>query len=272
MTKRAAVFGASAFVLMNLVAGAQVADLPAATDAHGGFGFPDQSGTRLLVTSELARPEQLTEAICGPGVRVPIRFERRQTRDARGDSNRTSRNFDKLPGSIFVVSGTAPVPDTPCLLASEVLLAGSKVLNISAPEDSGACLQQERFATLRERRVVHCWPLARVGSEQHVALLDFEIRGKDALASVVFVDGSRAVFADLHAEVRGAGEDLWRVDDQGVLSPEGFKVVCVLQRGDWYALGTAWAAGEGESLSLWVSEGAERLTKVINDYWYQAPR
>jgi hypothetical protein len=272
MSRRAAVFGASVFVLMNLVGRAQVTDLPATTETHGGFGLPDQRGTRLLVTSELARPEQLKEAICGRGLRVPIRFERRQAADARGEPNQTSRNFDKLRGSIFAVSGSPPDLDTPCLLASDGLLAGSEVLKISAPEDSGACLQQDRFATLRGRRVVHCWPLARVGPEQHLALLDFEIRGKDALASVVLVDGARAVFADLHAEFRGAGEDLWRVDDQGVLSPEGFKVVCVLQRGDWYALGTAWAAGEGESLALWVSEGPGRLTRVINDYWYQAPR
>jgi hypothetical protein len=129
-----------------------------------------------------------------------------------------------------------------------------------------------RFATLRQRRVVRCWPLARVGPEQHVALLEFEIRGTDALASVVLVDGARAVFADFHAEYRGAGEDLWRVDDHGVLSAEGFKIVCVLQRGEWYALGTAWSAGEGESLGLWVADGAGRLTRVINDYWYQAPR
>ena len=24
-------------------------------------------------------------------------------------------------------------------------------------------------------------------------------------------------------------------------------------------------------LSLWISDGNERFTKVLNDYWYQAP-
>ena len=80
------------------------------------------------------------------------------------------------------------------------------------------------------------------------------------------------MFADDHAEFRGPGEDLWRVDDGGVLSPQGLKIVCALQRGGWYALGTAWAGAEGRVLSLWVSEGGERFTKVLSDYWYQAPR
>ena len=50
------------------------------------------------------------------------------------------------------------------------------------------------------------------------------------------------------------------------------QIVCALQRGGWYALGTAWAGAEGRLLSLWISEGRERFTQVINDYWYQAPR
>ena len=50
------------------------------------------------------------------------------------------------------------------------------------------------------------------------------------------------------------------------------EIVCALQRQGWYALGTAWAGAEGQSLALWISDGGNRLMKVINDYWYQAPR
>jgi hypothetical protein len=104
-----------------------------------------------------------------------------------------------------------------------------------------------------------------------VALLEFARRGKDALASLVFVDGARTMFADYPAEFRREGEDLWRADDGGVLSPEGFQLVCALRRGGWYALGIAWSGSEGQSLSLWISDGSERFTKVVNDYWYQLP-
>ena len=119
--------------------------------------------------------------------------------------------------------------------------------------------------------MIHCWPIARMAPETQVALLEFDRRGKDALASLVFVDGPRTIVADYPAEFRGAGQDLWRVDDGGLLSPEGFEIVCALQRGGWYALGIAWPGAEGQSLALWISEGSERFAKVINDYWYQAP-
>ena len=249
---------------------AQVRDLPRATDGHGGFGLPDQRGGRLLQIPDLARPELLRAALCGGGRRVAVQFDRRQVESAN-DGRQTSRNFDKLAGSVYTVLGDRVDPDAACFLPSEALLAGSAILSLAAPDGSGACLQRERFATLRDRPVVHCWPLARLTPEKQVVLLEFERRGKDALASLVFVDGSRTMFADFPAEFRGAREDLWRADDGGVLTPEGLQIVCALQRGGWYALGTAWQGAEGRVLSLWISDGSERFTKVITDYWYQAP-
>ena len=118
---------------------------------------------------------------------------------------------------------------------------------------------------------IRCWPIARVAPEKQIALLEFDRQGQDGLASLVFVDGTRTILADYPAQFRGGGQDLWRADDGGVLSPDGFEIVCALQRGDWYALGIAWAGAEGRSLSLWISEGSERFTKAVDDYWYQAP-
>jgi hypothetical protein len=271
MNLRAALFGSCLSFLVGLVGGAQAQDLPGATDGHGGFGLPDQRGSRLLVIPSLARPELLTAALCSGGRRAAVHFERRHVEGAN-DGRQTWRNFDTLSGSAYTVLGNTVDPDAPCFLASEALLAGSTVLSIAEPAGSGACLHADRFAARRDRPVVHCWPLARLGPEKQVALLEFERRGPDALASLVLVDGTRTVFADLPAEFHGMGQDLWRIDDGGVLSPEALKIVCALQRGGWFALGIAWSGAEGRLLSLWISEGSDRFTKVIHDYWYQAPR
>jgi hypothetical protein len=247
----------------------QVRELPRATDSYGGFALPDPRGGRLLQGPDLARPQRLQVALCGGGRRAAVQFDRRQA-ERDNDGRQTGRNFDKLAGSVYTVLGNPLDPDAACFLPSEALLAGSTILGIAAAGGSGACLQRQRFATLRARAVVHCWPVARLADKQ-VALVEFERRGKDALASLVVVDGSRTMFADFPAEFRGAGQDLWRADDAGVLTPEGLQIVCALQRGNFYALGTAWEGAEGRLLSLWISEGSERLTKVLDDYWYQAP-
>jgi hypothetical protein len=268
MTIRTGLAGVSLSCLL-VTAGVQVRDLPSATDGYGGFAFPDEGGGRLLQISHLARPELLKTALCGGGRRLTLQFDRLQGA-SQNDGRQTGRNFDKLAGSVYTVLGNTIDPVATCFLPSEALLAESTILSIAAPGGPGACVQRQRFATLRARPVVHCWPLARLAGGKQVALLEFERRGKDALASLVFVDGSRTIFADVPAEYRRAGEDLWRVNDGGVLTPDGMQIVCALQRGGWYALAIVWAAGEGRALSLWISEGSDRFTTVIRDYWYEA--
>lgn len=272
MIIRAGLSGFCLCFLMSVVGGAQTRNVPSATDGLGGFGLPDQGGTRLLLMPNLAQPELLKTALCSGGRRFPVQFERRQVEREGPNGRQTPYNFDNLAGSVFsIVTGRAD-PDATCFLASEPLLSGVTLLSTAAPVGSGACVQRGRFATLRDRPVTHCWPIARMAPGKQVALLEFARRGKDAFATLVFVDGARTMFADYPAEFWDVGEDLWRADDGGVLSPDGFDIVCALQRGDWYALGIAWSGPEGQSLSLWISEGSERFTEVINDYWYQAPR
>lgn len=268
---RAGLSAVCLFILVSGPGGTQVQSLPSVTEAHGGFGLRDPSGSRLLLIPTMARPELLKTALCSNGRGVPVQFARRQIEGANANGRQTSSNFDKLAGNVFTVLGNPVDRDAICFIASDALLVGSTALNFTAPDRPESCLQPERFARLRDRPVVHCWPIARMSPERQVVLVEFERRGKDALASLVLVDGSRALFADVPAEFRGAGQDLWRVDDGGVLSPSGLQVVCALQRGSVYALGTAWAGAEGQLLSFWISAGSNRFTKVLNDYWYQAP-
>ena len=119
--------------------------------------------------------------------------------------------------------------------------------------------------------MVHCYPIGLVDGRVHVVLVEFERRGTNALASLVLVDGRRAIFADYEAEYRGPGSDLWRVDDEGRLSPEGFQLVTALRRGTEWMLAVSWAGTEGVSLSLLVANRADRFTTVLREYWYQVP-
>jgi len=102
-------------------------------------------------------------------------------------------------------------------------------------------------------------------------LAEFARTGKDALASVVLMEGEHVLFGDYPATFRGDGDDLWRVDDGGLLSAEGFQVVLVARRGERYAVGVSWAGTEGRSPVLFASGGGNVFQRVIEDYWYQAP-
>jgi hypothetical protein len=258
-------------LLLGAIGPPRTPDVPRATEALGGFALQDEGGTRLLLLPALEHPERLATALCSDGRRIPVQFERRQLERKGTNGRQTSYNFDNLGGSIFRIATGRVGADVTCFLAAEPLLAGASVLTVAAPSPAGACTQRAQLAALRARPVAHCWPVTRLLPDKEVALLEFDRRGKDALASLAFVDGRRTMFADYPAEFRGEGRDLWRADDGGVLAPDGFRVVCALQRGSWYALGVTWSGPEGQSLSLWISEGRERFTQAIVDYWYQAP-
>lgn len=249
--------------------GSQAGDPPAASAEYGGFAIPDAAGTRLLLIPDLATPERLRTAVCTGGGRVPVRFDREQAARPGGTRRVTAGNFDYLAGRVFNVTGNRIDDRAACLLASESLLAGSTLLPVGRGEDA-ACSARGRLSSRRGRPIVRCWPIGRARGSRELLLVEFERRGKDALASLVVVDGDRAVFADYPAEYRGADQDLWRADDSGVLSPDGFEVVSFMQRRGGYALGIAWRGPEGTSLSLWISDG-DRFIQVLRDYHYHAP-
>jgi hypothetical protein len=258
-------------LLLPLAGGAQVQDLPRATTDHGGFAFPDQSGARLLFLPTMDRADVLKTAVCTGGRRELVQFARHQTASGRGNGREGPANFDNLAGSVFEIPLGKVDPDATCFLASQSLLAGGALLELRKPQGVDACAQRDRLTALRNRRVVQCWPLAALERGQHLVLVEFERRGSEALASLVLVDGGRAIFADYPATFRGAGQDLWRVDDAGVLSPDGLTVVFVLQRDESYSLAIGWSGAEGRLLSLWISQGGDRFLQVIRDYWYRAP-
>jgi hypothetical protein len=254
-----------------LVVAAAVQDVPPSTAQHGAFAFADQTGSRLLVTSEPVA-DNIATALCAGAGRTPVGFDRRQS-GGPDRPRQTPRYFDDLTGSVFrLTAGKVDAGET-CFLATEAFLAGTTVIPVRQGEDDACAVAARRqVETSRSRSIVNCWTIGVLDKDRRIVLVEFERRGKDALASVVLMDSDRSIFADLAAEYRGEGQELWRAGDDGVLSPSGFDVVCVLQRGTFRALAVSWSAEEGESVSLFVADTDNEFTQVIRDYWYRAPR
>jgi hypothetical protein len=77
--------------------------------------------------------------------------------------------------------------------------------------------------------------------------------------------------SDYPAEFRGAGEDLWRVDDGGELSAAAFEIIFMAQRDNRQAVGVTWGGAEGQALTLFISGTGNRLNPVLEGYWYHMP-
>jgi hypothetical protein len=78
-------------------------------------------------------------------------------------------------------------------------------------------------------------------------------------------------FLDLPAKLNAEG-DTWRVGDGGKVSPEGFDIMFWLEGSVPYALGIAWGAEEGQSLTFAVPDRSGNLTAVVQAYRYWSPQ
>jgi hypothetical protein len=237
------------------------------------FAFPNEDGTRLLATAEIAKPEALGIALCSGGQRVPVQFERKQPEGADSSGRQTPRNFANTAGAVFRISGTISA-DATCMLVDESFLAGATLLPLKRPADDARCLtsRYRDFQMDKGRPVVGCWPIAESAAGVRVALIEFERRLTSALASLVVLDNNRRLYVDYPAQFKVPGDDLWRVDDGGELYPQAFDVVFVLKRGSTYLLAVDWGGAEGSALSLHISEGGGPFKQVLSDSWYRAPR
>jgi hypothetical protein len=259
-------------LLAAMAAAAWTQEAPTASAAVGAFGLPDASGKRLIAPRGIERPAELTTALCTDGQRLRVRFEGKQAEGKQSTGRETSGNFASLAGDVYRAIDGKIDPWASCLLPSPQFMTGATVVPLQRMEKPAPCAAEmtHRIGEARHRAVTHCWTLARSGAAVTIALVEFARIGKDALASAVLLDGPRMMFEDYAAEFREEGESLWRVDDGGELSPEGFRIVCLLRAPAGYALAVAWAGTEGRSLSVSLSTGG-RFKTAITDYWYQMP-
>jgi hypothetical protein len=275
----AAAAGASVMLMLgsNEWRALQTKELPHSTPELGTFAFADPAGARLLSVGGPSAPGALRTALCSDGNKFPVRFERRQVETIRWNGRQSPYQFDNVAGDLFsLVQGKIDDAfDVTCFLAADALMSSATWLP-TYPSQSKASARcpaniEPRLVASRSRAVTHCWPIAEGPDGRRVVLAEFAREGADVLASVVLIDRDRLVFADDHATFKKEGDDLWRVDDGGALSPEGFRIVFLVQRGRSFVLGVSWPGAEGQSLSVCVSDDESRFTRVLSDYWYQAP-
>jgi hypothetical protein len=268
------------------------ADVPRATAALGGFAFPDRAGSRLMLLGDVARlfPNEppfaellpaagtIRTALCAGGASHPIVFERRQLADGKGNGRQHSYQFEHLDGLVFKVNDGATLPEhEACFLAADAFAKSLTVVPVvsltrkSWPPETPACSASltKEIASQRKRAVTSCWAIAESPAQasMQVVLVEFERQGKDALASLVVVDGRTTVFADQQGDATRT-DSVWRVSDGGVIGPEAFKIVLLAKRAGRVVLAVHWQAEEGSVLMLFES-GGDTFRQLLQESWYQ---
>jgi len=237
------------------------------------FAYPNEQGTQLLATSEIANPEVLRSALCTGQQRLSVRFERRQIEGRDTTSRQTPQNFAQTAGAVFQIAGGKVSPEATCILAEESFFSGATLVTLRRPPQNARCSKAAypQFQADKGRPVVGCWPIAESAAGIQIEVIEFSRHLTQALASLVVIDGERRIYVDYPATFKGPGDDLWRVDDGGNIHAEGFEAVFLLKRGETYVLAIDWSGAEGNALSLHTAESGGQFKEIVSDSWYRSP-
>lgn len=167
----------------------QVASLPL---LPGSFAYVDSGGTEVLALAPVPDPSAIRGAVCSNARQFQVCHERVQKEQEGSSHRQISSNFRKVKGDVIRLLAGEATPDETCLLATDSVLLRSAGTVQPVPDPT--CREQHAgtLAHIAGREVVQCWRLALVswGAELHAAQF----------------------------------QDIWRVEDQGVFSPDAFGV------------------------------------------------
>lgn len=239
-------------------------------DAGGeAFSFADGSGTRLLALSAISRPQDPYRAVCPGGRALPVKFVKRTPASANDTGRATAANFEHYPGDLFRIIGGRTRADATCLLIPEGSL-GKRAIVRSTPLGNETCnpALAKEVAIQKGRTVARCWRKMLLAPGEELALVLFEGEGKGALASLVLRAPQQMAFMDFPGQ--DDANSTWRVDDGGMLRPDDFDVLFVMDDGGTREVAVSWAGAEGASLQLLRLEGTG-FRPLLRGYRYWMP-
>jgi hypothetical protein len=233
-----------------VVAPESAADEAAPTIPTGSFAYPHADGRQLLAVDSLFPPTAVRWAICPGAVVLPVRHAGRQPGDAGDTGRQHAANFVHQAGERFVVTAGRAAPDASCYLTADSVLATAVLPPAATKAPVCPPALRARLAEAEARAVQGCWPLPAVAPGVTVALAQFVTVGREALAVMAVLDHDTLRLDRHPATVERLGQDLWRVDDQGVFHPEDFRVLFAARRSGALVVAVSWMGAEGENLVL----------------------
>ncbi len=239
---------------LPMVAPDSMAD--AAALRTGSFAYVHQDGRQLLAVDSLFPPAAVRWAICPGGVVLPVRHDGRQPGDAEDTGRQRADNLPHQAGERFVVAAGRATPDASCYLTADSVLAAAVLAPVALAPTGCPPALTARLAEVEGRAVQGCWPRASVAPGGMVAMAQYVTVGREALAVLAVADGDTLRLDRYPATVERPGQDLWRVDDQGVLHPEEFRVLFAARRRGALVVAVSWMGAEGENLFL-LAPGAD---------------
>ncbi|MHC9538113.1 MAG: hypothetical protein AB9903_01190 [Vulcanimicrobiota bacterium] len=246
------------------------------------FGFPDESGKRLIISrrqADLKYTEKFTKALGPNGRLYSVSFSACQKMSDKSTGRDTSRNFHNLRGNVFSVKNSAIKTRTgankyydTCLTGTEEFFSTRKVL-MPTPLRKGPMDVKiiKKIEKERDRKISATWGLVRFDSGEKIYLVLFERQGDDALASLAVLTPQKAVYNDYPAKYSRDSLSVWRVSDNGEMNPDAFVIPYGFRTKSGIEFIVSWYSEEYEDISL-MHENGDRLEYLQKGGRYIMPQ
>jgi hypothetical protein len=225
------------------------------------FAFADKDGKRLISIGgqegESPSSEDMKEmntAVGEYGQVLTIRYVAHQTRTDKDNGRQAANNFDNLEGSVYeVVSGKA-VADASYYIIQDASFDLKSIIPMAPQKPLTPPLGiSKAIAESHGREIASSWLIASTQIGQQIYLVQFERQEDQMLASLAVLEQGKWTFMDYPATYNE--NSTWRVDDQGVISPDMFSFLFAAKSAEGLVLGVKWMGAEGENLTLLQSKG-----------------
>ncbi|BBH23580.1 hypothetical protein Back11_49250 [Paenibacillus baekrokdamisoli] len=237
------------------------------------FAYANQTGQHLNVSQTTDdKPAAYTEAYCQPGHVLTISYEKTQKMGADSTGRNTAQNFLQDEGAIFGVNKGRADDNQSCVVAKKGAFQGYTFYTFAPSPAKGQLTDKvvKKITKHYQRKVVRQGLIAKIGKETSIALVEFQPKGKHALASIVLVSPSGILYHDLPGEIDKDHYSTWRVDDGGEILPEHFRFMFAAHSKQGYALGLEWFGAEGSSLYV-LKQQKDQLVPVAHGARYTSP-
>jgi len=240
-------------------------------DLIGSFGFSDGKGERIIIHGE--NTNGLDIAIGYGGKIAEINFLGMQKGTDENNLRDTEQNFKNLPGYIFnKTKGNLKSGTTYFLTNQSFKQLMIPLVSTKTNEHKYASVDTETIKIIEEkknRKIVASQLLAKTASDAKICLITFERLDHDMLASLVYIDGDKAIYDDYPAEYDE--NSVWRVDDKGILG--GFDVLFLANapEGKGLLLGFTSSGPEGENAYIVMEKEGAFVHTQYHNYRYWAP-
>ncbi|MCP1356519.1 hypothetical protein [Aneurinibacillus migulanus] len=235
------------------------------------FAYTDKTGKHLLAfdLKSSDRPKRFSKVICSPGKVRNVKYVKYQREGKKSNQRNVASNITQDEGAWFnIVNGNFKENES-CLLVEKDAFQGHTFVSYK-PVEKGKFFEKtlEKIEEFKKRKVVKQGLIAEISPGVQIGLVEFERRGKNALASIVMTTPNALVFEDFPATYDEVST--WRVDDQGEINPGMFHVLFVTKSKTGYTIGLEWMGFEGNNLSV-LQQNGNAFYNIKESGRYMAP-